>query len=574
MTYHPRLQRHLDRLGAGAGPPSAAIWDDLLARVSADYASAEPAAGHREAAAEHGKLGAVIGSLGEGLLVLDADLRVESLNRQGEAILGRSARGMVGRPIDELAAGWSLRDRGPYAVSKMRHHLLRGLPYRNDDAFVVADDGSIVHVSLVMTPIEQDGRRSGAVICFRDVTSLKTSESRLRQSEERFRRIFRQAPTGMVRIDADGTIAESNQAFQHMLGYADSVALGTDLGRLWHPQDAQQHAAVLADLLGGARSAWQGECRFIHADGSTVETNTSLALASTGGDDEAFAIGVVEDETERKRLEVELRHAQKLESVGRLAAGIAHEINTPIQFIGDNVRFIGEAFQTLRGVAQAGSAVSEAGQDDLQFLTEEVPLAVEQTLDGVERVAGIVRAMKTFGHPETGVRTAADINEAVQTTLVVARSEMKYVADVRTELAELPAVPCFLGDLNQVLLNLFVNAAHAVEESVGDSGAKGTITVATRVQGAGVEVAVTDTGSGIPEAIRHRLFDPFFTTKAVGKGTGQGLALAHAVVVERHGGELGFDTEIGRGTTFRLWLPLAPAPSGSLTQSSVHYAEW
>lgn len=556
-SYHPTLQRHLAQLAPDGGDQSAESWRELLERISSDYESAD----HEDVspASQHDKLSAVISSLGEGLLILDADLRVESLNRQGEAILGTSARGMTGRPIDELAASWSLRDRGPYAVSKMRHHLLRGLPYRNDDAFVVSEDGSIIHVSLVMTPIEQDGRSSGAVICFRDVTTLKASESRLRASEERFRRIFRHAPTGMIRIHAGATIAESNQAFQQMLGYEEADLVDADLADLWHPEDAERHMAMLAELLAGTRPAWHGECRFLHADGSTVWTDTSLALAS--GDDDGFAIGVVEDETERKRLEVELRHAQKLESVGRLAAGIAHEINTPIQFIGDNVRFIGEAFETLRGLADAGAQGAQPTQDDLDFLIEEVPLAVEQTLDGVQRVASIVRAMKSFGHPETGVRTAADVNEAVQTTLVVARNEMKYLADVHTELGELPPVPCFLGDLNQVLLNLFVNAAHAIEDVVGDSGERGSITVATRRRGEGVEVTVRDTGGGIPEHIRHRLFDPFFTTKGVGKGTGQGLALARAVIVERHGGELDFDTELGVGTTFRLWLPLEPPPS-------------
>ena len=279
---------------------------------------------------------------------------------------------------------------------------------------------------------------------------------------------------------------------------------------------------------------------------------------------------------ERNRIEVELRHAQKLEAVGRLAAGVAHEINTPIQYVGDNVNFLQESFQHLLNLcavyhevaAQArlsplsdadserlGSAEAEA---DVDYLRENIPRSIASTQDGIGRVAKIVQSMKSFAHPDQGARSAADINAALSSTLTIATNELKYVAEVETEFGELPAVPCYLSDLNQVFLNLLINAAHAVGDVVGASGRKGLIRVTTACDGDHAVITVSDTGTGIPESIRNRVFDPFFTTKEVGKGTGQGLALARSVIVEKHKGTLIFDTEMGKGTTFRVRLPLHP----------------
>ena len=193
---------------------------------------------------------------------------------------------------------------------------------------------------------------------------------------------------------------------------------------------------------------------------------------------------------------------------------------------------------------------------DCDYLLEEIPKALAQTLEGVTRVATIVRAMKEFAHPEGKEMAAADINRALQSTLTVARNELKYIADVETEFGELPLVVCNVGDLNQVFLNLLVNAAHAIGEKVGKSGQKGNIRVRTVAEGGTVLVTVSDTGCGIPEANRARVFDPFFTTKEVGRGTGQGLAIARSVVVDRHKGALTFESEEGKGTTFYVRLPV------------------
>jgi signal transduction histidine kinase len=195
---------------------------------------------------------------------------------------------------------------------------------------------------------------------------------------------------------------------------------------------------------------------------------------------------------------------------------------------------------------------------DVAYLTEEIPTAIEQSLEGVERVATIVRAMKEFSHPSAKEKVSVDLNKAIESTITVARNEWKYVAQMVTDLdPDLPLVPCVPGELNQVILNLLVNAAHALGDVGGDGAPeKGTIIVSTRQIGDGVEIRIADTGPGIPAAIRDKIFDPFFTTKEVGKGTGQGLAIAHTVVVEQHGGQLTFETAEGEGTTFSIRLPL------------------
>jgi signal transduction histidine kinase len=280
---------------------------------------------------------------------------------------------------------------------------------------------------------------------------------------------------------------------------------------------------------------------------------------------------------ERDMMETHLRQAQKLESVGQLAAGIAHEINTPVQYIGDNIRFIEQSFaglgkligeyQKLATAVQDGTATAEmtaaveasAKEVDLEYVNQEIPLAVKQSLEGVRRVTKIVNAMKEFSHPGQTDKIATDLNRAIETALTVSRGEWKYVAEVVTDFdPALPSVVCLPAELNQVILNIIINASHAIAAKKED-GPKGTITVRTRRDGEWVEIRVSDTGTGIPEPIRHRIFDPFFTTKGVGKGTGQGLAMAWATVVDLHGGKLGLESEVGKGSTFIVRLPIKPA---------------
>jgi signal transduction histidine kinase len=277
------------------------------------------------------------------------------------------------------------------------------------------------------------------------------------------------------------------------------------------------------------------------------------------------------DVTQQKTLERDLLQAQKLESIGQLSAGIAHEINTPAQFIGDNIRFLQETVGDVLRVAEesvvspvAGAtaqsdATTGAALQDFDYLKEEIPKAIQQSLDGVERISRIVSAMKEFSHPAIDL-TPYDLNRAILSTITVASNEWKYVAQVETDLdPELLPVVVMPGAFNQVILNMLVNAAHAVGAVIsGNPGSKGLIRISTRMALDSVEIRIQDSGCGIPEHIRHRIFDPFFTTKEVGKGTGQGLALAHDVIVNKHHGAIELETGIDAGTTFTIRLPLSP----------------
>jgi PAS domain S-box-containing protein len=265
-------------------------------------------------------------------------------------------------------------------------------------------------------------------------------------------------------------------------------------------------------------------------------------------------------EQERDRLELELRMAQKLEAVGRLASGVAHEINTPMQYVSDNVTFLSESVDDLASVINAyrveranGDAV--AAEVEADYLLTELPKAMQRARDGLKRVTNIVRAMKEFSHPSTEARSSADINKALETTLEVARSEYKHIAVVDLNLAPLPLVPCNIGELNQVFLNMLVNAGHAIEAS-GKDVSSGRISIATRHVGAELLISFEDNGCGIKPENLDKIFDPFFTTKEVGKGTGQGLAISRSIVVDRHGGALDVHSVVGTGTRFTIRLPV------------------
>lgn len=281
---------------------------------------------------------------------------------------------------------------------------------------------------------------------------------------------------------------------------------------------------------------------------------------------------------ERERVEIELRHAQKLESVGQLAAGIAHEINTPMQYIGNSLSFLKSSFNDMKLIndsletcTNSSSQETESALRNLQNLLNEVdftyivnraPKALDRALDGIDRVTSIVRAMNEFTHPDATEMDQADLNRALDTVLTVAKNEYKYAADIKRDFGLLPLVNCYQGDLNQVFLNLIVNSAHAI----ADRGqTRGLITLKTRVQKNSVLVSISDNGSGIPEEIQHRIFDLFFTTKEVGRGTGQGLAISHKIITEKHRGKLTFETRLDIGTTFHIELPLSETSEFSST---------
>jgi PAS domain S-box-containing protein len=596
-VLHAVLERQLRKVGAEIdAPTSAEQWRALLARISQAYVQADQerytlersiAISSQEMqelnarlATERDRLYVTIASMADGLCVLDGRGLIEIANPAAERLLGAEPGKLSGKDFGDLVSGaWPAEDERASFLNQLRGAIRTGGSCRYHDARFMTLKREWLPVSFALTPIGGNRTEEGRVIIFSDIRARKAAEDALRQSESRFRAIFESAAVGIVGLQLDGRIADCNRTFSEMLGCDRAALLGQSVFTYIHPDEVPAACERFEKLKLQGSAGTQVERRYVHRDGSTVWTMHAMSFVRDPEGAPVFAIGVVENVTDRKRLEGSLRQAQKLEAVGQLAAGIAHEINTPVQFVSDSVHFIREAVADLLGVlgryrvlrdAAARSFpelcthVSEAEEEaDVEYLAEQLPKALDRALDGLSRVATIVRGMKSFAHPDEKEKAAADLNHALHATLAISRNEYKYVADVETEFGDLPPVICHVGELNQVFLNIIVNAAHAIGDVVRGTESKGRIRVKTWRDGDSALVAISDTGSGIPEEVRHRIFDPFFTTKEVGRGTGQGLSIARAVVVEKHQGELTFQTEIGHGTTFVIKLPIEPRHEGA-----------
>jgi PAS domain S-box-containing protein len=393
--------------------------------------------------------------------------------------------------------------------------------------------------------------------------------ARLRRSTElsaadRYWGQIRSATAPVLVTSPEGAILAASGAATELFGYQTEEQLrAISVADLYfNPTDRLKSLSTPLLEQGHIRSS---EFRMKRCDGRPVNVLTSVRLVMSEG--ATFYEGVLTDITElraafdeRQHLESQLHLAKKLELVGRLASGIAHEINTPMQFIGDNVTFLKRAFAQI-------AAQLPAAPQKMQELLADVADAFDGSFEGVERVSETVRAMKEFAHPGDLDMAATDLNQAIRTILVVARSEYKHAAEVKLELGDIPPVNCTRAEINKVFLNLIVNAAHAIEES---GKGRGTITIRSSSEGGRVRIEIADTGCGIPATVIPRIFEPFFTTKAIGKGSGQGLAIARSVV-RNHGGEMEVASVVGQGTTFTIGLPAADgvvategAPSVSL----------
>ena len=441
-------------------------------------------------------------------------------------------------------------------------------------------DGLTVGImGLANKPTDFTGRDVRLAATFGDMAAIALESTRthdaVRASEEKFRQIVDNIGVGVALISPEMRILQLNTQM-----------------RKWFPEIDLEEGPIchqaFNDPPGQEPCAWCPTVKTLRDGQVHVATTSTPRRAGTrnyrivsspihdGEGRIAGAIEMVEDTTEEQRTEQELRQSQKLEAVGRLAAGIAHEINTPTQYVGDNIEFLQIACENLLELTRALPALIQAGKQgavpepllaetqalldnsNLDYFTAQVPRAIDQSMEGVGRIAAIVHAMKDFSHPGSSEKTYADINACIKSTITVSRGEWKYTADVQLDLEDdLPPVMCLPGELNQVILNMIVNAAHAIgDKAGGGSEVSGTITIATRLDGDWLEITIADNGAGIPESIRSRIFDPFFTTKEVGRGTGQGLAIARSVIVDKHGGTISVESEIGKGTSFTIRLPI------------------
>ncbi len=383
-------------------------------------------------------------------------------------------------------------------------------------------------------------------------------------------------PAPIFYKDRQGIYRGGNVAFEAYSGVPKDQIVGKTVFDIAPPELAKvYHQADMKLIQEANRQVYEMSVKF--ADGSLHDVVFHKDVYKDAEGHIAGIVGVILDITERKHLEKKLLQAQKLESIGRLAAGIAHEINTPAQYVRDNLRFLEDALGDLRPVldfvmrlpekVKKGNPGTEIMDDielllktsDMEYLLTEIPQSITQSLEGINHVSKIVLSMRDFSRPDRSEKTAVDLNKAIESSITISQNEWKKsVAGVETDFdATLPSVLCLGGEMNQVFLNLIINAAHAVEKAeYKTDGTKGTISVSTRKKNDSVEIRFSDNGYGIPESIRHRIFDPFFTTKEVGRGIGQGLNVAYRIVTELHGGSMDFNTEEGKGTTFTIRIPI------------------
>lgn len=517
----------------------------------------------------------------------------------------------VGLPKDDFI-GRTDHDLFPEEVAaEFRRHdaaMLAQGSQRSSEEWITYPDGTRKLIDTVKSPcLGPNGEMIGLIGVSRDITSRKRAEQALqlaysniehivaerteelayanahllvevaerKQAHREIDQILSSITAVLVGLDSNGTVTRWNQAAQETFNLSAETVVGKRLDQLQLPDSWGRLAESIEAARNSGKATRINNIYHISPGGKQifhVVTITPL-LAEHGTPDGFLILG--EDVSEMKFLEAQLAQTAKLEAVGQLAAGIAHEINTPVQYIGDSMTFLDEACDGLnrlaRLTAQFPSVDASGSSDlvmaiktlsteiDLELVIAEIPKTIDRIFHGIDRVSSIVQAMKRFSLPVTEGMRQTDIWEHIESTLVISRNEWRYVADVITEFdPELEAIHCNPAEINQVLLNLIINAAHAIGEGVHGTSKKGLITITTRKDGDYAVILVQDNGPGIPEDIRDKVFNLFFTTKDVGRGTGQGLAISHDIVVNKHGGLLDFETEPGKGTTFRVRLPLKP----------------
>ena len=385
----------------------------------------------------------------------------------------------------------------------------------------------------------------------------------------------------VVTVDREGMVLTANETALRAVGWSVEEFIGRQCHATIHhttddggeyPWEFSPEFAAIED---GSSHHVTGDV-FWKKDKSSVLVDYIVSPIRDENNEISGATLIFRNLTEQRLQEAKRIHGMKLESIGELSAGIAHEINTPIQYIGSNVSFLDEAFgnmlelisryENLRDAATGKMEYQDlldkiAEQEDVadvEYLQEEAPKAFKQTINGVERVTSLVLGLKRFAHDKDSEnKVPADVNEIIRNTLIVCTNAYKYVAEIETDLGELPLVKVIHGDLGQVVLNLVVNAAHAIEDVKGTSNQMGHIKIKSFQQENQVIITVTDTGCGIPAGVRERIFDPFYTTKEVGRGSGQGLAISRTIINDKHGGELSVESTEGKGSTFKIKLPIS-----------------
>ncbi|MGD9134451.1 MAG: ATP-binding protein [Desulfobacterales bacterium] len=520
-----------------------------------------------------------------------------------DTILGKGCENILGRSVYDLP-GIIPQALSDICTENDKNLLSNPGSQTTETAITCADGVNREFLLSRSTLCDHDGAIAGIISVLLDLTDKNRAEKLLRnrtaelsKSDEELKRQIKKVKK------AKQTVEQAHREIEHLISSLPTILIGLSRHNQiihWNAVAARVLETPAADVMGltlnQCRLEWDWDkisdgIAKSQAEGCNVRLD-NIQYRNANGEERYLGLTITPfnakgstnlgltiigaDITERVKFEAQLHQSQKMEAIGQLAAGIAHEINTPAQFVGDNTRFLQDAFDDLIEAcslykqsikaAESGTLSAESIKDlekrvaelDIAYLEQEVPQAIQQTLKGIDRITHIVQAMKIFAHPGGAEKEPIDINQEIEKTITITRNEWKYVADLITDFdAALPAVQCHRAEFNQVILNLIVNAAHAIADANGDqSSERGTIKISSNLADSWAEIRISDSGPGIPEEIRHRVFDLFFTTKEPGRGTGQGLAIAHSVIVDKHGGTIEIESEENRGTTFVIRLPV------------------
>lgn len=522
------------------------------------------------------KFRSVIQKSVDGIILFDQNGKIIEWNNAVERISGYSFSDVQTLNIWDFVLSLT-RDTKEKEFVRIKNQLKTALfdlksPLLNDvlEVTITTKNGDRLMIAATISNMLIDRDFVGSLI-IRDISGFKKSQADVQKLASAVREISE----GLVIANNRGETEYVNLAVEKITGYSNEELMGKNLLRFLVTDFSTEQ--VYIDEMGlQAGIIQRGKVVCTRKDGSQYTLQYNIAPIVDEQGNRNF-VSVISDVSQSELLEQQNRQAQKLEAIGSLAAGVAHEINTPTQYVGNNLLFVQKEFdsiiqllgknQQLLNQAQTGASIvnlieqlhQEEIDADLNYLISEIPRAIDESLEGIDRVTKIVQAIKEFSHPSMDEKTPVNLNRAIDTTITVSRNEYKYVADLVPHYDEnLPTVICSPGEINQVILNLITNAAHAIKGQI-EKGVftKGLIEIYTFTKENSVEIHVKDNGGGIPAEYREKVFNPFFTTKPVGMGTGQGLSISYKVIVNKHNGSLVFDTELGKGTTFKITLPLA-----------------
>ncbi|HEY3330223.1 MAG TPA: PAS domain S-box protein [Capsulimonadaceae bacterium] len=497
----------------------------------------------------------------------DDSLKLVAFNPSASKHANYIDESYVGRFIGDMFPNHKLYDL-PHRYAEV---VRSGQAYQADDLHYKHVNGTEYVFAIKAFPLPD--RCVG--VSFEDVTNRRAADEELRRVHHENRNILSSIGSVLICFDEKMDVTTWNSTAEQLFNIPAASVLGKQFAETGITWDWEPLVMGVYECMNTGQTVRLDDLKYTKRDGKDGFLGISVnPLRDDAGTVTGFLL-LGTDITKRRLLESQLAQSQKLESIGNLAAGIAHEINTPIQYVGDNTRFLKDAFLDMQKLVEQCNELMATPESDLDvptilqklravvkaadvdYLVAEIPSAIQQSLEGVDRVAHIVRAMKEFSHPGKEEMTAVDLNRAIESTITVARNEWKYVADVVTDFQDgMVPVNCYPSAFNQVILNIIINAAHAISDVVEGSEHKGTITVATRQLDECAEITISDTGVGMPPEVISRIYDPFYTTKAVGRGTGQGLAISHSVIVDKHKGAIDVSSKVGVGTTFTIRLPL------------------